>query len=36
VGPPTKFDLGINLKAAKAIDLTISQSVLSQADRVIE
>jgi putative ABC transport system substrate-binding protein len=36
VGQPTKFDLAINLKAAKALDLTIPPSVLSQANVVIE
>ena len=33
---PTKYLLIINLKTSKAIDLTIPQSVLSKADRVIE
>jgi putative ABC transport system substrate-binding protein len=36
VGEPTKFILAINLKAAKALDLTIPPSVLSQATIVIE
>ena len=36
VGEPTKFILAINLKAAKALDLTISPSVLGQANVVIE
>jgi putative ABC transport system substrate-binding protein len=36
VGEPTKFILAINLKAAKALDLTFPQSILSQANVVIE
>jgi putative ABC transport system substrate-binding protein len=32
----TKFDFVVNLKTAKQIGLTISQSVLYRADRVIK
>jgi putative ABC transport system substrate-binding protein len=33
---PTKFDLYINLKAAKTLGITISESFLARADKIIE
>jgi putative ABC transport system substrate-binding protein len=36
VQAPTKYELAINLRTAKALGMTMPQSILATADEVIE
>jgi putative ABC transport system substrate-binding protein len=33
---PTTYDIAVNLKTARSLGLTVPQSVLLRADRIIE
>jgi putative ABC transport system substrate-binding protein len=36
VQAPTKYELAVNLKTAKALDIAVPQSLLARADKVVE
>jgi ABC-type uncharacterized transport system substrate-binding protein len=36
VDQPATFDFGVNLRVAKALGVTIPQSILAQATQIIE
>jgi putative ABC transport system substrate-binding protein len=33
---PTRFELAVNLQAAKAIGITVPSSILQRADKVVD
>jgi putative tryptophan/tyrosine transport system substrate-binding protein len=36
ISQPTRFELAVNLRTAKALDLTIPRSLLLRADQIID